>query len=374
MALSAVGIAAVFALLSPQLIEIPGQVLARTEPTYFDLVIALVAGSGGAYTMTHKESGAIPGVAMAVALLPPLASTGILLVFLENSLALKAFTLFFTNFAAMVLAATVTFLYLGISPRKARIRSARSIRNYLTAFFLLVVGVSIPLYFFSTEVWYDASYKANQSPELQGWLDKNELLIDDVQIDEERRIVFFKLLGPNPPLSVETLHSELQRAHYAATGEDASPFSIEVLWTQTAQFSWPPVSTLLADERVLQQDYSVGLMGNTWYWIGTQYADGDWLRPGHQHIQSYFFKAVDRTLFELTTQCVQDRGSYEISQEDLSASFDTAVDDGCETSKIDNRFIKDLNNVININIDGDHLVLRLGSDAGVMHFQSAQPQ
>jgi uncharacterized hydrophobic protein (TIGR00271 family) len=374
MALSAVGIAALFALLSPELIAIPGQVLDRTKPTFFDLVIALVAGSGGAYTMTHKESGAIPGVAMAVALLPPLASTGILLVFLENALALKAFILFFTNFAAMVLAATLTFLYLGISPRKARIRSAQSIRNYLMAFFLLVVGVSIPLYFLSTEVWYDASYKANQSGELQAWLDKNELLIDDVQIDDDRRIVYLKLLGPNPPLSVETLHTELQKAHFTKIGKEAAPFSLKVLWTQTAKFSWPPVSTLMADDRVLEQDYTVGLQGYTWYWIGTQYANGDWLRPKTQHMQSYSISARADDSVELKTRCVQDRGSYELRQEDFSANFDAAVADDCETSMIDARFITDLNNAINLEIDGDHMILRLGSNVGVMHFQSTLPQ
>ncbi|MFZ9037796.1 MAG: TIGR00341 family protein [Gammaproteobacteria bacterium] len=374
MALCAVGIAALFALLSPQIIEIPGQVLARTAPTYFDLVIALVAGSGGAYTMTHKESGAIPGVAMAVALLPPLASTGILLVFLEHSLALKAFILFFTNFAAMVLAATLTFLYLGISPRKARIRSARLIRNYLMGFFVLVVGVSIPLYFFSTEVWYDASYKANQSPELQAWLQENELLIDDVQIDDEQRIVYLKLLGPNPPLSVETLHTELQKAHFTKVGKQPAPFSIRVLWTQTAEFSWPPVSTLLADERVLEQDYTVGMLGYTWYWIGTQYANGGWLRPQTELISSYSISAKADASLALKTHCTDGLGSYELRQEDLSASLDAAVADDCETSKIDNRFITDLNNAINVEIDGDHMTLRLDSNVGVMHFQSNLPQ
>lgn len=374
MALAAVGIASVFALVSPDVVTIPGQVLARTTPTYFDLVIALAAGSGGAFTMTHKESNAIPGVAMAVALLPPLASTGILLVFDQNDLALKAFILFFTNFAAMVLAATLTFLYLGISPAKTRERSAKFIRNFTLGFFLLVFGISVPLYFLSTEVWYDASYKANQSEELQSWLKQNDLLIDDVQIDEERRIVFFKLLGPNPPLSVESLHTEMQKAHYAEIGESAKPFSIEVLWTQTALFSWPPVSALLADERVLQQDHSVGLLAYTWYWIGTQYANGDWLRPKAQHLKSYSISAKNKSSIELTVNCAQVRGSYELSQEDLSTSFDTEFDDSCETSNIDNRLITDLNNAISIDIDGDHMILRLGSDVGIIHFQSTPPQ
>jgi uncharacterized hydrophobic protein (TIGR00271 family) len=374
MAVGAVGIASLFAFVSPELVEIPGQVLARTEPTFFDLVIALAAGSGGAYTLTHKESNALPGVAMAVALLPPLASTGILLVFLQNDLALRAFVLFFTNFAAMVLAATLTFLYLGISPRKALERSAQSIRNFLLAFSLLVVGVSVPLYFYSTEVWYDASYQANQSKELQAWLRKNELLIDDVQIDEERRIVLLKLLGPNPPLSVETLHDELEKAHYAKTGTEAKPFSIEVLWTQTARFSWPPEMSQQSDERTLRKDYSVGLLAFTWRWIGTQYADGDWLRPGKDHRQSYSIKARNASSLDLKTHVTSGTGSYELQQEEITAAIDLEVDESCETSKLDKRFITDLNHVINVNIEQDHMTLHLASDAGVIHFETASPQ
>jgi uncharacterized hydrophobic protein (TIGR00271 family) len=371
MALAAVGIASVFALVSPDLVTIPGQVLARTTPTYFDLVIALAAGSGGAFTMTHKESNAIPGVAMAVALLPPLASTGILLVFDQNDLALKAFILFFTNFAAMVLAATLTFLYLGISPAKTRERSAKFIRNFTLGFFLLVFGISVPLYFLSTEVWYDATYQANQSEELQEWLKENELMVDNVQIDEERRIVFLKLLGPNPPLTVETLHTELALNELATTGVEAEPFSIEVLWTQTGRFSWPPDLTLQSDKRTLDQDYSADLQAQTWYWIGTQYADGDWLRPEQR--QSYFIVTKGENSVDLTTHCTKGSGSYELNQENITASFDITVDDACTTEKIDNRFITDLNQVINIKLEGENMSLRLDSDGGVVHFVSVRP-
>ena len=147
MAVGAVLIALAFAWISPDLLEMPEQVMARTKPTYFDLIIALAAGAGGAYTMTRKESSAIPGVAMAVALLPPLASCGILLTFHEEELALKAFILFATNFAAMVLAGALMFMAVGISPVKQREKHGRRIRNYLIAFGILVMIISVPLYF-----------------------------------------------------------------------------------------------------------------------------------------------------------------------------------------------------------------------------------
>jgi len=372
MALGAVGIASLFAWLSPDLVEIPGQVLDRTRPTFFDLVIALAAGSGGAFTLTHKESSAIPGVAMAVALLPPLASTGILLVFAENDLAIKAFVLFATNFAAMVLAGTLTFLYLGVSPRKARERSATAIRNYLLGFMLLVFGVSVPLYFYSTEVWYDASYKANQSEALQVWLQENELIIDQVRIDEKRRIVFLELLGPNPPVTVETLHRELQEAHLEKTGLHAQPFRVEVLWTRTARFGWPPELVQQDDRRELAQDFSGDLQSGQWYWIGTQYADGDWLRPDRE--QSYILSAGKGADLDVRTFCASGAGSYEINQEKLSAKLDLDIDEGCETAKIDSRFITDLNQVISINIDAGRMSLLMDSDVGVMYFETDAAQ
>ena len=374
MAIGAVGIAVLFAWLAPELVRIPDQVLARTSPTYFDLIIALAAGSGGAYTMTRHESGAIPGVAMAVALLPPLASTGILLVFVEYELALKAFVLFFTNFASMVLSACLTFLYVGIAPRKTRERAAHMTRNFLLVFFLLVVSISVPLYFYSTEVWYDAIYKAQQSKELQDWLTKNKLLIDDVEIDEKRQVLVLKLLGPNPPLSVESLHAEMDRAYRRKFGAHAPDYSISVLWTQTAHFSWPPELDAPPEERSLARDFSRQLTVPTWYWIGTQYSDGEWLRPDRNNTDVYTLRAADATRVKITTRCVDGVGTYSLSQEEVTLRFETAADESCATAKLDNRFINDLTRVIKIDIERQHMTLRLGGDVGVMHFQHTPPR
>lgn len=51
-------LSALIAMLSPELVIIPEQVRARTRPTFYDLLIALAAGSAGAYTIARKESGA----------------------------------------------------------------------------------------------------------------------------------------------------------------------------------------------------------------------------------------------------------------------------------------------------------------------------
>ena len=371
MAVGAVLIALAFAWISPDLLEMPEQVMARTKPTYFDLIIALAAGAGGAYTMTRKESSAIPGVAMAVALLPPLASCGILLTFHEEELALKAFILFATNFAAMVLAGALMFMAVGISPVKQREKHGRRIRNYLIAFGILVMIISVPLYFYSTEVWYDATYKANQSEELTSWLEENQLYIEDVKIDYERNILYLKLIGPEPPLNVELLHNELdmlRREKHA----NSSPFSIEVLWTKTANFSWPPHLSLKKDERLLKEDHSTTMLGIKWLWTGTQYADGDWLRP--LNAEKYSIQKTGENLFEVFTNCAEGTGSLEFAQEEISIKLEMTVATSCETIKTDERFITDINHAINVSVEDDHLSFLLHNDNGVMHFEKMKPE
>ncbi|MEN8729471.1 MAG: TIGR00341 family protein [Desulfuromonadales bacterium] len=371
MAIGAVLIALLFAWVSPDLLEMPEQVLARTKPTFFDLVIALAAGAGGSYTMTRKESSAIPGVAMAVALLPPLASCGILLVFHEEALALKAFILFATNFAAMVLAGALMFMAVGVSPKKQREKHGKRIRNYIIAFGFLVMAISVPLYFYSNEVWYDATYLANQSEELQSWLEENQLYIDDVKIDYERNILYLKLIGPEPPLNVELLHNELEKLR-AKKHVEHTPFSIEVLWTKTANFSWPPHLSLKKDERQLKEDHSQTILETKWQWVGTQYADGDWLRP--LNVEKYFIQKTGKNEFDVSTNCAEGTGNIELVQEEVSVKLDMIVDTDCETVKTDNRFIADLNHAINISLEDDHLSLRLHNDNGVIHFEKMKSE
>jgi len=366
MAVGAVLIAIILTLLAPHMIEIPEQVLARTEPTFFDLVIALAAGAGGAYVMTRKEPSTIPGVAMAVALLPPLASCGILIVFNQYDLSLKAFVLFFTNFAAMVLAGVLTFIVVGISPRKTREKSAKTIRNYLILFTLMVVSISIPLYFYSEDVWYDASYKANQSEEMQQWLKENQLIIETVKIDLEDRIIYMHLFGPNPPLNIETLHTELTKVQKIKTGK-TDPFRIEVGWTQQNYFSWPPSPGDNHKERALKRDFLKFLINHQWYWTGTQYADGNWLKPEKSGIYSIDI-GKNETITVMTT-CKPEVGKYSVQQEIITIEFETELDEGtCKQHKIDQRFFSDLNDIINLNLDDDRLSLRIDNDNGVMYF------
>ena len=68
--------ATLYFLLTP-LKEAQSELLARTQPTLWDVLIAFFGGSAGIVALTRKEGGnAIPGVAIATALMPPLCTAG----------------------------------------------------------------------------------------------------------------------------------------------------------------------------------------------------------------------------------------------------------------------------------------------------------
>lgn len=95
------------------------EILARTQPTLLDLGIALFSGMAGAYALCRSDAaGALPGVAIAAALVPPLATVGISLAAGDFVHALGALLLFVTNFVAISSATAFIFLLLGFRPQK----------------------------------------------------------------------------------------------------------------------------------------------------------------------------------------------------------------------------------------------------------------
>jgi len=103
---------------APSLIEIPGEVLGRTQPTPNDLMIALAGGLAAAYSLSQPHlSAALPGVAIATALMPPLATIGIGIALGRWDIAGGASLLFLTNAVTIAFAATLVFFLEGFRPR-----------------------------------------------------------------------------------------------------------------------------------------------------------------------------------------------------------------------------------------------------------------
>ena len=123
------------------------ELLARTEPTIWDVLIALFGGLAGIIAGSRKEkSNAIPGVAIATALMPPLCTAGYGIATWNLYYFLGAFYLFFINSVFISLSTYLIVRFMRF-PKKEFMDSKRekTVRNYITLFTLLTVVPSIYL-------------------------------------------------------------------------------------------------------------------------------------------------------------------------------------------------------------------------------------
>ena len=154
------------------------EILARTNPTLLDLGVAVSAGSAGAFAMTRKSiSNAIAGVAIAVALVPPLcvlgiglglgndAATGVGLSLGDRGLVPGSFLLFVTNLIGIIVSAGLVFLLQAYGDVK------KAVMGLLAAILSLAV-ISYPLGFslnrllIRNEIYHGLSDIKAQRPDL----------------------------------------------------------------------------------------------------------------------------------------------------------------------------------------------------------------
>lgn len=99
-----------FTLLSP--LKAPTQeILSRTRPNIYDLLIAVFAGAAGAYALCTRVSYLFvtTGVAVATAVIPPLSVVGFGIGIGQPAIALGGFLLFFTNLVAIIISSDIVF-------------------------------------------------------------------------------------------------------------------------------------------------------------------------------------------------------------------------------------------------------------------------
>ena len=126
--------------------EMTVEILSRTQPTLLDLFIALASGMAGAYAVSRKDvSAALPGVAIAAALAPPLSAVGIGFATANAQVAGGALLLFVTNIITISLAGVITFTLLGIHPLNLEPETKRRVRRGVIGMSFLVFIITIPL-------------------------------------------------------------------------------------------------------------------------------------------------------------------------------------------------------------------------------------
>ena len=132
-------------------LEISEQMADRGSPNFLDLVVALASGVAAAYAMGRPNLiSALPGVAIAAALVPPIATSGLALTMGDLTLAGGASLLFFTNIVAIVLGTAITFWCVGISTRISEGRPAQIWPRYwLIGFVVLSILLTLEMWNFN---------------------------------------------------------------------------------------------------------------------------------------------------------------------------------------------------------------------------------
>lgn len=137
---AAIAVAFLITEFSP-LTEPTREIIARTRPNLLDLLVAVFSGLAGGYAVIHRKGETIVGVAIATALMPPLAVCGYGLAIGSLAYAGGAFFLFMTNLLAIALTVTVLSRLYGFgaehSPRHTLMQTA--------AIFVVFAGLSLPL-------------------------------------------------------------------------------------------------------------------------------------------------------------------------------------------------------------------------------------
>ena len=122
----------------------PSQMEIRTQPQFYDLLIALASGIAAAYAMGRPNLfSALPGVAIAAALVPPIATSGIAYAHGEFLKGSEALLLFVTNIVIIILGTSLAFRAVGIRSQKDG-QTADTWPRY-TLFLLVVLSILVTM-------------------------------------------------------------------------------------------------------------------------------------------------------------------------------------------------------------------------------------
>jgi len=208
----AIGVAWIVAVWAPHLVPIASnyQITSRVSPTMLDLMVAIAAGAAGAYTLVDRRvSSSIAGVAIAVALIPPLGVVGVSLQAGMYDDASGAFLLFLTNLVAIILAASIVFLLSGFAQITQLRESRDKVRTFMVTVVLGLLLVMVPLLFTSQDIVTNASRQSVAQETVDTWIGADaDLAVLSVKVDGH--LVSVTVAGQGSLPSVSDLEGELQ--------------------------------------------------------------------------------------------------------------------------------------------------------------------
>ncbi len=194
--------AALVAMIIP-LRVLTSEISARLSPNLLDLGIAVASGIAAAYAHAKEEiAKTLAGVAIAVALVPPLAVAGIGIGWMDWDVFSGAFLLYGTNLAGIIMFSGLTFLILGFAP----FRRARAGLIYT---FIIIILVCIPLTFSFKRIMQEA-----RITEMLEGTSFGDIQLNDVKVRfGERPTITLRLVSPKSieDTQIQSLKTEIER-------------------------------------------------------------------------------------------------------------------------------------------------------------------
>jgi uncharacterized hydrophobic protein (TIGR00271 family) len=195
------------------LAETNSQVAGRVSPKLIDLLAALATGVVGAFALVRSDvSDTLPGVAIAISLVPPLAVVGLTLESGSPSQAFGALLLFSTNVAAII--ATGTLVLLAYRVRHVLVAAGRPMPATSKRTIAVVVGavvvVAVPLTWGTLISTNELQIVAQAQPVADAWAEQEGWIITDVSFRQGELQI--QALGSLPEADADQLRAELDEA------------------------------------------------------------------------------------------------------------------------------------------------------------------
>lgn len=189
--------AALYFQLTP-LTEAQSELLARTSPTLYDVLIALFGGAAGILALsTGGKGNVIPGVAIATALMPPLCTAGYGLAMGEWSFFFGACYLFFINTVFIALATYLGVRLLQFKPKQFVDKARLAVVNrYIAA---IVVVTMLPAVYMTTQIIRQSVLENHVKQFVKHELNQSGTRILSEQADRETKTLNVVALGAALP-------------------------------------------------------------------------------------------------------------------------------------------------------------------------------
>ena len=207
--------ATIFFMLSPYH-EVQSELLARTSPTLYDVLIAFVGGVAGVIALSIKDKGnVIPGVAIATALMPPLCTAGFGIASGNLAYFAGAFFLYFSNTVFIASATWIGVRFMKFTPRTFdNDRRATIVQRWIVG---IIVVTMIPAAFMTWNIVRESYFKTQVNSFVHDRLrwEGSQVVTSNVGADSTLRVV---VVGKTLSDSVIALAKQSMIAYPALTG------------------------------------------------------------------------------------------------------------------------------------------------------------